>query len=143
MTPAQRTAQQILARLGELRAGKLPAERRTVPIEDLEQLARDCLVATSGPVETLGRSGPLHVTLEAARAYGAVERVLDDDLARRELAVLAFDAKEQEDGGWRTRRRSTDLDVSLRVAVERTTVGVLHVVTHAAVRPRNSGGRRG
>lgn len=141
MTPAARIAQQILSRLGELRAGKLSPDRRTVALEDLEQLARDYLASAGN--ETLGRSGPLHVSLDAARAYGAVERVHDDDLARRELAVLAYDAKEQADGGWRIRRRSTDLDISLRVAVERTEVGVLHVVTHAHVRPRNSGGRRG
>lgn len=141
MTPAQRTAQQILARLGELRAGKLPPERRTVPLEQLEDLAREVL--GSGGDATLGRAGPLLVSLNAARAYGAIERVHDDERARRELTVIAYDAKEQTDGSWRARRRSTDLDVSFRIAADETVHGRLHVVAHANVRPRNSGGRRG
>jgi hypothetical protein len=141
MTDVQKLAQQILARLGELHAGKLPADRRTYPVEQLEDLARAVIAADAG--DTLGGQGPLYVSLEAARAYGAVERVHNDETARRELTVLAHEARQTSDGLWRARRRATDLDITVRVMHERTATGLLLVVTHANVRPSNTGGRRG
>lgn len=90
---------------------------------------------------TLGETGPVFVSLEAARAFGAEER-LEDEPARRELTELLLDAKqsETEPGLWRFRRRSTGLDVTARVRQ----IGRLLVVEHVSVRPANiGGGRRG
>lgn len=141
MTSAATTAQTILARLGELRAGKLPADRQTVPIADLEALARDYL-SRSGPAgTTLGTTGSVYVTLAAAREFGAVERIHDDEAARRELTELLIDAKQSatDPDQWRTRKRSTGIDVSARVVRE----GRLMIVTSTSTRRTNSGGRRG
>ena len=82
MTPVQ-LAQQILSRLGELRAGKLPAERRTVPLEDLEQLARDYLSAdTARRVRTLKGS----LSLRRVGLHAAADQL---DAALDDLAGLA------------------------------------------------------
>lgn len=140
MTPSQ-IAQQILARLGEHRAGKLPPERRTYTIEQLEPLARDYLSRTGSTGERLSDYGAVYVTLTAARQYGAAERIHDDERARRELTELLVDAKPVADrvDQWRMRKRSTGLDVTARAAKD----GGLMVVTHVHVRDANVGGRRG
>lgn len=91
------------------------------------------------PKPTLAETGQVYVSLAAAREYAAHERLRDEE-ARRELTELAMDARETaEPGVWRMRRRSSGLDLQLRVAKE----GRLLVVTHARVREGNVGGRRG
>lgn len=78
--------------------------------------------------------------MAAAREYGAIVRVHDDEIARRQLTDLLYDARQTEDGAWRVRKRSTDVDLTARI--ERSD-GRLAVVTHTATRSLNSGGRRG
>lgn len=89
---------------------------------------------------TLGETGHVYVTLDAARAYGAHER-LDDEQARRELTELLLDAKEINDhpGQWRFRRPITGVDITAQVRQETR----LLVVVSVSVRPYNTGGGRG
>ena len=139
MDNARKTAEKILARLGEHRAGKLPVDRQSVPIAELEDLAR-AYIATSSVGGTLGQTGRLYVSLTAAREYGAAERINGDEEARRELTEILLDAKQTERiDTWRARKRSTGLDITALVAIE----GKLLVVTHVTVRDANVGGRRG
>lgn len=138
MTDAEKIAQTILARLGELRAGKLPPDRQSMALVDLEPLARAINASSAG--ETLSSTGPVYVSHAAAVEY-AREEDIGLEPARRELTELLLDARQVpgDPTQWRMRKRSTDLDLTARVARD----GRLIVVTSVHVRTRNSGGRRG
>lgn len=138
MTDAEKIAQTILARLGELRAGKLSADRHAMALVDLEPLAR-AITAQSGG-ETLSATGPVYVSHAAAVEYAREEDIALEP-ARRELTELLLDARQVagDPTQWRMRKRSTDLDITCRVARD----GRLVVVTTVHVRDRNTGGRRG
>lgn len=91
---------------------------------------------------TLAETGPIYVTLAAAREFARAEQITaGDESARRELTELLLDARESttEPGRWRMRKRSTGLDVTARVARD----GRLLVVVSVSVREANIGGRRG
>jgi hypothetical protein len=139
---ADKTAQTILRRLGEKRAGTLAPDRYVLPLEELEALARD-RVAASGSRTTLGQTGQIYVSVAAAREFALAERITaGDESARRELAELLIDAKPSpsDPDQWRMRSRSSSLDLTVRVARE----GRLLIITHVAVRDVNMGrGRRG
>lgn len=134
---ARRAANTILARLGDIRR----ADKRwdPMPYPELEQLAREYLWYTGarGHDEILGNA-PYHITIEAARQHGAVER-LDDDMARRVLAVRLYHAHRSGDGSWRT-RRDPRIDLSARVQEQDTVAGALRVVVESSTRPMNRGG---
>ena len=83
----------------------------------------------SADAPTLGSRGQIFVSLAAATQYAAARR-LQPEHARRELTELLIGAKLQGDGSWRARSRSTQLDLSARVAVETP----LLVVTVVSVR---------
>ena len=134
---ARRMANTIIARLGDIRAGK----RWDPPsYQGLEQLARAhlALAGARGQDEILG-SAPYHITVEAAREHGAVER-LDDETARRVLAVRLYHAHRSGDGSWRT-RRDPRIDLTARVHEQDTVAGALRVVVETSTRPMNRGGR--
>ena len=96
---------------------------------------------------TLGQTGQIFVTYAAARAFvepgGYQEHEVE--AARRALTELLIDARQQTDPqSWRTRKRSTKLDVSAIVQHE----GRLLVVTYITAQPydppsRTSAGRQG
>jgi len=96
---------------------------------------------------TLGETGQIFVTYAAARSFigpgGFQEHEVE--AARRALTELLIDARQQgEPYSWRTRKRSTKLDISAIVQPE----GRLLVVTHILAQPydppsRTSGARRG
>ena len=82
---------------------------------------------------TLGESGQIFVTVAAARRFvepgGFKEH--ETEAARRALTELLIDARQHHSGTWRTRKRSTKLDISAVVAPE----GRLLIVTHVEVHP--------
>lgn len=96
---------------------------------------------------TLGQTGQIFVTYAAARSFigpgGYQEHEVE--AARRALTELLIDARQQgEPHSWRTRKRSTKLDISAIVQSE----GRLLVVTHILAQPydppsRTSAARRG
>ena len=96
---------------------------------------------------TLGQTGQIFVTYAAARNFiepgGYQEHELE--AARRALTELLIDARQQtEPESWRTRKRSTKLDISAIVKPE----GRLLVVTFVSAQPydppsRTSAGRPG
>jgi hypothetical protein len=96
---------------------------------------------------TLGQTGQIFVTYAAARSFiepgGYQEHELET--ARRALTELLIDARQQaEPESWRTRKRSTKLDISAIVKPE----GRLLVVTFVMAQPydppsRTSAGRQG
>lgn len=136
MTPTQKTAERILAEHGQRRpTPRLP------PIEDLADLARAYIKLAGEPRETLADGETLYVSLEAAREYGAAERIHNDEVARRQLTDILIDASQAADDPtlWRARSRSSGLDISARVAIE----GRLLVVTTVNVRSFAGGGRKG
>ena len=97
---------------------------------------------------TLGQTGQIFVTYAAARSFigpgGFQEHEVE--AARRALTDLLIDARQHQGDphSWRTRKRSTKLDISAIVQPE----GRLLVVTHILAQPydppsRTSGVRRG
>lgn len=96
---------------------------------------------------TLGETGQIFVTYAAARRFiepgGYKEHEVE--AARRALTELLLDARQQPNRGtWRTRRRSTKLDISAVVEPE----GRLLVVTFIDAQPydppsRTSAARQG
>jgi len=96
---------------------------------------------------TLGQTGQIFVTYAAARSFiepgGYKEHEVE--AARRALTELLIDARQQTDPqSWRTRKRSTKLDISAIVQQE----GRLLVVTYITAQPydppsRTSAGRQG
>jgi hypothetical protein len=96
---------------------------------------------------TLGQTGQIFVTYAAARSFiepgGYKEHEVE--AARRALTELLIDARQQTDPqSWRTRKRSTKLDISAIVQQERR----LLVVTYITAQPydppsRTSAGRQG
>jgi hypothetical protein len=96
---------------------------------------------------TLGQTGQIFVTYAAARSFiepgGYKEHEVE--AARRALTELLIDARQQTDPqSWRTRKRSTKLDISAIVQPE----GRLLVVTYITAQPydppsRTSAGRQG
>jgi len=94
---------------------------------------------------TLGQAGQIFVTYAAARSIiepgGYKEQEVE--AARRALTELLIDARQQTDPqSWRTRKRSTKLDISAIVQHE----GRLLVVTYITAQPydppsRTSAGR--
>jgi hypothetical protein len=129
-------AQRILTAEGFARDGRAP---RVPELDDLALLARDYLSRTEGG-ETLAQQGAVYVSHAAAVTYARAEDIGTEE-ARRELTEILLDARQVESDPtqWRYRRRSTDLDITCRVARE----GRLLVATSVNVRTRNSGGRRG
>jgi hypothetical protein len=99
------------------------------------------------PRPTLGETGQIFVTYAAARSFiepgGYKEHEIE--AARRALTDLLIDARQQPNRGtWRTRKRSTKLDISAVVEPE----GRLLVVTFIDAQPydppsRTSAGQRG
>ena len=99
------------------------------------------------PRPTLGETGQIFVTYAAARSFiepgGYKEHEIE--AARRALTDLLIDARQQPNRGtWRTRKRSTKLDISAVVEPE----GRLLVVTFIDAQPydppsRTSAGGRG
>ena len=95
---------------------------------------------------TLGQTGQIFVTYAAARSF--IEpggyREHEVETARRALTELLIDARQQTDPqSWRTRKRSTKLDISAIVQQE----GRLLVVTYITAQPydppsRTSAGRQ-
>jgi len=96
---------------------------------------------------TLGETGQIFVTYAAARLFmePAGYQEHEVEAARRALTDLLIDARQQTDPqSWRTRKRSTKLDISAIIQPE----GRLLVVTHVLAQPydppsRTSAGRRG
>lgn len=96
---------------------------------------------------TLGQTGQIFVTYAAARSFigpgGYQEHEVE--AARRALTELLIDARQQgEPHSWRTRKRSTKLDISAIVQPE----GRLLVVTYISAQPydppsRTSAARQG
>lgn len=83
---------------------------------------------------TLGQAGQIFVTYAAARSFiepgGYKEHEVE--AARRALTELLIDARQQTDPqSWRTRKRSTKLDISAIVQPE----GRLLVVTYITAQP--------
>ena len=99
------------------------------------------------PRPTLGQTGQIFVTYAAARSFiepgGYQEHEVE--AARRALTELLIDARQQTDPqSWRTRKRSTKLDISAIVQQE----GRLLVVTFIMAQPydppsRTSAGNKG
>lgn len=140
-TPARRVAARKIVRNLQKQAGY--PNPRLPPIAELLELGEAYLAEVGvgdGVGRTLGESGQVYVTLAAAQAYGAMER-LGDEEARRELTEILLASKEIMGRSrlWRARRRSTGLDLIARVSHENQ----LLVVTSVDVRPLNNGGRRG
>lgn len=79
---------------------------------------------------TLGETGPVFVTLAAARTFGLLER-LEDGPAQLELTELLLDARPSGDQ-WRARRRSTGMDITASVRRD----GRLLVVEQISIRCR-------
>lgn len=133
---ARRIAQQILTAEGFDIDGR---EARVPPLGDLAILARDYLRRTEASGPSLAEHGPVYVSHAAAVEYARSED-LGTEPARRELTELLLDARHvgDDESHWRARRRSTDLDITVRVARD----GRLLVVTHVSVRSRGGGQRR-
>jgi hypothetical protein len=96
---------------------------------------------------TLGQTGQIFVTYAAAKRFiepGGYEEH-EVETARRALTELLIDARQQSDPqSWRTRKRSTKLDISAIVQPE----GRLLVVTYITAQPydppsRTSAARKG
>lgn len=96
---------------------------------------------------TLGQTGQIFVTFAAAKRFiepGGYEEH-EVETARRALTELLIDARQQSDPqSWRTRKRSTKLDISAIVQSE----GRLLVVTYITAQPydppsRTSAARKG
>lgn len=88
---------------------------------------------TDEPRKTLGETGQVYVTHEAAVAYArATDLALEP--ARRDLTELLLDAKQSaaDPSEWRFRRRSAGLDIGVKVARGAR----LLIVTHVIVRTR-------
>ena len=96
---------------------------------------------------TLGETGQIFVTHAAARRFiepgGFKEH--ETEAARRALTELLIDAKQQPNGGtWRTRKRSTKLDISAVVEPEGRLLVVTYIDAHPYDPPsRTSAARRG
>jgi hypothetical protein len=96
---------------------------------------------------TLGETGQIFVTYAAARRFiepgGFKEH--ETEAARRALTELLIDAKQQPNGGtWRTRKRSTKLDISAVVEPEGRLLVVTYIDAHHYDPPsRTSAARRG
>lgn len=96
---------------------------------------------------TLGQTGQIFVTYAAARSFvepgGYKEHEVE--AARRALTELLIDARQQTDPqSWRTRKRSTKLDISAIIQQE----GRLLIVTYITAQPydppsRTSAARQG
>lgn len=129
-------AQQILTAESHARDGREP---RVPALADLAIVSRAYLSITEGG-KTLAQQGAVYVSHAAAVTYSRAEDIGTEE-ARRELTEILLDARQVESDPtqWRMRKRSTDLDITCRVARE----GRLLVVTSVNVRARNSGGRRG
>jgi hypothetical protein len=131
-------AHQILVRLGEKRAGKLPRERWSVPIEDLEQLARAYTELIDRSTAPTG--APLYVSLAVAKQYALHVGLGREDIetARRQLAELLVYARPSQSDPmlYRARRTSTGLDISARVAPEGSLLVVTTVEIRGKARPR-------
>ena len=78
---------------------------------------------------TLSARGQIYVSLAAAQQYASARRLQPEE-ARRQLTELLLDAKPRDDGSYRARSRSTQIDITARVAVE----GRLLVITTINVR---------
>lgn len=143
-TPARREAARKTVRYLRQQASR--DAPRLPPFPEILELGEAYLAEVGDGTEaafrrTLGETGQVYVTLAASRAYGAIER-LGDEEARRELTEMLLDAKESETtpGQWRFRRRSEAIDITARVSKDNQ----LLVVTTVSVRPLNSSrGRRG
>jgi hypothetical protein len=96
---------------------------------------------------TLGESGQIFVTYAAARRFiepgGFKEH--ETEAARRALTELLLDARQAPNGGtWRTRKRSTKLDISAVVEPEGRLLVVTYIDAHPYDPPsRTSAARRG
>jgi hypothetical protein len=96
---------------------------------------------------TLGQTGQIFVTYAAARAFiepgGYQEHEVET--ARRALTELLIDARQQTDPqSWRTRKRSTKLDISAIVQQEGRLLVVTYITAQAYdPQSRTSAGRRG
>jgi hypothetical protein len=75
---------------------------------------------------TLGSRGQIFVSLAAAQQYATARQLLLE-AARRELTERMLEAKLKSDGTWRYRSRTTQLDITARVAVETPLLIVAHV----------------
>jgi hypothetical protein len=99
------------------------------------------------PRPTLGETGQVFVTFAAAKRFleAAGYKEHEIESARRHLTELLLDARQQTDACvWRTRKRSTKLDISAIVEHE----GRLFVVTSISAQhydppSRTSAGRQG
>jgi hypothetical protein len=99
------------------------------------------------PRPTLGETGQVFVTYAAAKRFleAAGYKEHEIESARRHLTELLLDARQQTDARvWRTRKRSTKLDISAIVEHE----GRLFVVTSISAQhydppSRTSAGRQG
>ncbi len=142
MAPPIKTAETLRARIGDQRRkGYDPTLLlRGIELDDLEALAREVMDSSKrASGGRLADAGLVYVTLAAAREFGAVERIHDDEEARRELTELLADAKQSatDPDKWRAQSRATGLDITARVRRD----GKLMVVT--ATHTRDVGGRRG
>jgi hypothetical protein len=96
---------------------------------------------------TLGETGQIFVTYAAAKRFVEAAGYKEHEIesARRHLTELLMDARQQTDARvWRTRKRSTKLDISAIVEHE----GRLYVVTSISAQhydppSRTSAGRQG
>ncbi|MEO7895895.1 MAG: hypothetical protein ABIR65_01230 [Pseudolysinimonas sp.] len=133
MSDPIKTSHAILTAVGQ-RDHELPVD------EDLADLARAyvALVAPPSSKRKLSEVGAVYISEAAAAEFRAAEGHATVEAARRELTTIMLDAKEASDGSWQSRRRSTSLAVSARVAVE----GRLAVVTHVHSRALTVHGRR-
>lgn len=101
---------------------------------------------------TLRDTGPVFVSRHAAQRFAEREAIFARssyadkiEEARRELTLLVLDAKEsqREPGVWRARKRSTDLDICVRVAREEDGLLVVKDVISARRYDHRRGGQRG
>lgn len=142
MAPPIKTAQTLCQRIGvQRRNGYDPALLlRDISLDDIDDLARTIMRAEQSG-GSLADAGLVYVTLAAAREFGAVERIHDDEEARRELTVLLSDARPNatDPSLWRAQSRATGLDISARVKRE----GRLMIVTATHTRSVTRSGRRG
>jgi hypothetical protein len=139
MTPPIKTAQTLAQRIGDQRRkGYAPALLlRDISLDDLDDLARAVMDAERrASTGRLSDAGLVYVTLAAAREFGAVERIHDDEAARQELTEIIADAKPnaEDPSKWRAQSRATGLDINARVKRD----GRLMVVT--ATHTRDVGG---
>ncbi|MGN6106306.1 MAG: hypothetical protein ACTHU0_14460 [Kofleriaceae bacterium] len=86
---------------------------------------------------TLGDLGEIKISRSALAIYARDQR-LDLGDAQRELADLLRWASQKPDGRWITRRKLTNLDITVRVVADQG----CQVVEHLRVRTLNVGRRR-